>query len=205
MNVHNWFPTTVFHEAVEFPAPDLAPLCAAARQFERPDARRHGMIEADGFSTYHYASQVLARPAFAALRSVVAEEVQTVVEALGCPLAGGCMAIANSWVNVYRPGSSVALHDHGGAMLSGAFYLQASPGGHIYFRNPLLSHHKSTKPLPFAEVQAVEVRPGELLLFPGWLEHRTDPNPGPLDKIVLSFNVVYHPSQSRQLALEVGQ
>lgn len=204
MNVHQWFPTTVFQETLDLSPAELGALADEVRELERPDGRRHGMIEADGFSTYHYDGQVLARPAFAAMRQAVLEEVDTVVGGLECRLAGGRLAISNSWANVYRPGSSVSLHDHGGAMLSGALYLQASPGSHIFFRNPLLHRHKGSRPLPFAEVQAIEVRAGELLLFPGWLEHRTDPNPGPKDKIVLSFNVVYHRDETTEIPVEVS-
>lgn len=199
MNVHHWFPTTVYCNTLPLAAERLQALAAVVRALPRP-ASRHGLVSGDGWSTYRHGDQLLAHPELDDLRALLVEEIRDYTEALECRLGGGRLAIANSWANVYPAGSSVALHDHGGAMLSGAFYLQASPGaGHIYFQNPLLDLCKGSKPLPFAEVQPVEVRAGELVLFPGWLKHRTDDNRGPADKVVLSFNVVWVRSDARLL------
>ncbi|MCH9687065.1 MAG: hypothetical protein K0V04_36860 [Deltaproteobacteria bacterium] len=202
MNVYQWFPTTVYRDAVPVDAARLQAIASELTALQQPEAGRHGMLASGGSSTYHHDCQVLARPSLADVREQLTEQISDYVEGLECQLGGGRLAIANSWANVYPPGAFVTLHDHGGAMLSGAFYVQASAGGHIMFRNPLLDKCKGAKPLPFAEVQPVDVQAGELLLFPGWLEHQTDPNPGPQDKIVLSFNVVWQPDPSGMLPIE---
>lgn len=200
MNLHRWFATTVYEEQLDLAPRELEALVEESRGLEQSDGPAHGMIQRDGFSTYHYQNQVLTLPAFAAARAAIVSEVAVFLEALGCDPSDR-LGIANSWSNVYHPGASVDLHDHGGAVLSGALYLSTSARDAIFFRNPLLLQFKTTKPFPFAEVQPIGISPGKLVLFPGWLEHRTLPNPGPDDKVVLSFNVVQTSDDANLISL----
>ena len=69
-------------------------------------------------------------------------------------------------------------------------YLKAPEGsGGLLVRDPLESH-RSGYPQESQETiwRLIEVKTNDILVFPGWLQHKTQPNVTDEDRVVLTFN-----------------
>lgn len=87
---------------------------------------------------------------------------------------------SNSWVNFHGEGGTTELHHHGATVLTIAAYLQMPEnGGYIQFRDPM-EYHKGFHMRKFDEEKwiwkTVPAITGDVILFPGWIRHRTEPN-----------------------------
>ena len=105
--------------------------------------------------------------------------------------------VTGCWVSVNAPGTSHRAHSHPNNFLSGVYYVQTPAGADtINFHDP----RKQTGIIrpPVQELTAentdqvvVNVSEGTLLLFPSFLEHSVDPNPGDTVRISVSFNIMF--------------
>jgi uncharacterized protein (TIGR02466 family) len=102
------------------------------------------------------------------------------------------------WINVNRTGDYNVLHCHPGCFLSATYFVRVPPdmkGGEIVFRDPRgpavamyetpgidLPWVGSGTGIPFTPT------PGQLLLFPSWLEHRVECFEGSGERISIAFN-----------------
>lgn len=101
--------------------------------------------------------------------------------------------IDGSWVNLHPPGAWTMEHSHGGASISIVVYLdQPENGGNLEFQNPLF-YHWSGYPKENTLWQEVTVKTGDVLMFPGWLLHRTQKNLSQSNRIIMSMNVIAFP------------
>tara|TARA_R110000803_G_scaffold78047_1_gene143041 strand:- start:41 stop:649 length:609 start_codon:yes stop_codon:yes gene_type:complete len=104
--------------------------------------------------------------------------------------------IINSWAAQSAPGERHGSHFHPNSIVSGVLYLQCEKdAGDIIFR------HKSSlrKDFNFAytyqdynifnsDTWKYTVNTGDILIFPGWVEHSVEENKSSKDRIVLGFN-----------------
>ena len=102
--------------------------------------------------------------------------------------------VTKSWVNSHYNGAWTDSHDHGNAHLVCSVYLkQPSYGGNLEFENQgrtLFANY------PFAQNKSklhnyyteVEVQQGDVVFFPGWLSHRSQPNKSLDRRIVMGMN-----------------
>jgi uncharacterized protein (TIGR02466 family) len=103
--------------------------------------------------------------------------------------------ISNSWVNCHNKGGTTLSHAHGMCALSITAYLQLpKDGGYIEFKDPhfdlrsIHTHNNDEKSLfEWREVSAVT---GDVLFFPGWLQHQTQPNQSDKERWVCTTNYV---------------
>lgn len=111
--------------------------------------------------------------------------------------------ISNSWVNVHTNGGITREHNHGACVIVAATYLDLPEnGGFIQFKDPLeyhkLSHSKDD--LNDCDWYTVPAKTGDTLLFPGWLNHRTQPNGSNKERWVLTTNVInYHRPKNTEI------
>jgi uncharacterized protein (TIGR02466 family) len=106
--------------------------------------------------------------------------------------------ISECWINRYKKDSFINSHNHSPYQMSGVLYLRAGPQmGNIVFENPNYLV-MSTQPFDYQDghdeapswlESEMEVSTGDLLLFPGWLRHRTLKNNTDKDRYIMSFNV----------------
>jgi len=105
------------------------------------------------------------------------------------------LEIAASWYNQMRIGDRVMLHRHEGSVISGAFYVKVDTNTMpLKFQSPLKPYKMNDLYEDFDTQYATSgmlVKPelGNLLLFPSWLEHETNPEKG--ERCVISFNTSY--------------
>lgn len=102
--------------------------------------------------------------------------------------------ILQVWGNCSTPGSSWSLHNHSPAPMSGVFYLNSSPTmGNLIFEHPLETI-LACQPYEFDFLLKkwdfeVECEAGKLVLWPGWLKHKTMPNMDTENRYALGFNI----------------
>ena len=150
----------------------------------------HFLLE-DSDSSFGQESNILHDPDLAHLRS----------ELLGCIkdyTDATCLQeleITGAWYNQMRKGDKVTLHRHEGSVLSGAFYVRTDENTvPLRFQSPLKPYKMNDLYENFNSQYAssgvqINVQPGNLLLFPSWLEHETDAECG--ERCVISFNTLY--------------
>jgi uncharacterized protein (TIGR02466 family) len=102
--------------------------------------------------------------------------------------------IQNAWASIYRAGDYHAPHMHPMAALSGVYCIEmpdrSAPEGMLDFLDPRprLNYFLSTPALFGADVVSIRLRPGELVLFPGWLQHFVHPFRAGGLRVTISMN-----------------
>lgn len=122
------------------------------------------------------------------------------IEKMGHELClNGRAAINTAWLNAYKTGQSHDLHDHLPSQFAAIYYLKFNPEVHspAVFINPyrqgsLSSAPRDVDPMnthPQWTLQSVvPVEEGDLLIFPGFLEHRVPRQQSDELRVTLSFN-----------------
>jgi uncharacterized protein (TIGR02466 family) len=151
---------------------------------------------------WHYAHDlfVLHAPVVVALRDQLQQHVQAFLLQLrrGANPSKKDRFRLQGWINVNRTGDRNVLHCHPGCFLSGTYYVKTPSdmkGGEIVFRDPrgpAVAMYKtpgielpwvgSGSGIPFTPAT------GQVLLFPGWLEHRVEAFQSAGDRITIAFN-----------------
>ena len=191
-------PTTIFHrrlDGMEALNAQLVDLLSQVRAGE-PSA-------ADGTTTqggYQTRDDFLHRdhPALAALRPLIGSAVQDYASLV---IRQECTRMPTKvdfvlwgWAVCYQAGDLQGLHVHPAANVSGVYYVTAPPAtlgpgdaGKISFYDP--RPRANMIQLPF---QATRHRyapmPGDMFLFPSWLEHSVSPFHGDGMRICIAFN-----------------
>ena len=108
--------------------------------------------------------------------------------------------ISGLWFNINHSGSYNKMHNHGVAGFSGVFYIQKNEGqGNLLFEdirresklwlipNATFKNDKWVGEKIFG-FQEIEVKTGDILMFPSWLDHMVEVNQTPNLRISISFN-----------------
>lgn len=104
--------------------------------------------------------------------------------------------IYESWMNILSLHGSVGVHRHYSSIISGAYYPYVDVGSApITFISSIegyrmldMQHSAPTGPGYYASnIQHIEAKSGQLVLFPSWVQHYVQPNKTNL-RITLSFN-----------------
>lgn len=99
--------------------------------------------------------------------------------------------VSNSWMNRHLKGGYTEEHCHTGSTLVASCYLKCPlDSGNIEFRNPL-EYHLNSWPVHPEEImfQEIPVETNDVLIFPGWLKHRVQPNNTDRERLVLTINI----------------
>lgn len=117
--------------------------------------------------------------------------------------------ITKSWVNKHNVYQWTDTHDHGDAHMVLSFYLkQPQKGGNLEFTNinkhlwgsyPRHPHGKTKLHEYYTEVEAKQ---GDIIFFPGWLSHRSQPNQSNQERIVMGLNIHAELQRPEQLSNE---
>jgi uncharacterized protein (TIGR02466 family) len=100
----------------------------------------------------------------------------------------------NLWININPPGSYNHLHNHVDSVLSGCYYIDATPEqGNIQFeRNDNGEYHIPThvaQETYYTSTRATyAAKTGALYVFPGWLKHSVQGNFSKSDRLSIAFN-----------------
>lgn len=102
--------------------------------------------------------------------------------------------VTHCWGNVNELGSYNVAHTHPNSFLSAVYYVTVPPeSGDIVFYDPRVQMDGMR--LPVTEVSAFtapevgyQPKPGMLLLFPSWLQHRVEISRSEIPRVTLAFN-----------------
>lgn len=99
--------------------------------------------------------------------------------------------VINSWVNKHQKSGRTIEHSHHNTTFVVSAYVKCPEGsGNIEFKDPL-EYHKQGFPLvsddPFYREVLCETN--DVLIFPGWLKHRTQTCNVDDERIVITFNI----------------
>ena len=93
------------------------------------------------------------------------------------------LRITKSWLNKIEPQDFHALHNHKNSHLSGVFYISCLPNDNIQFINKSVRFPDTTLELPKKKMTefnsqgiSVNIKEGDLLLFPSWVPHQVSVN-----------------------------
>ena len=144
-------------------------------------------------SVYNYGDMPHKNPAFRPFYSWLHDVAQHIIKNEWGYEPNFEYSISNSWVNIHKKGGITKEHHHGPAIMVVATYLQIPEGsGFIEFKDPLeypkaMNMHYDVDDWVWKKVKAVT---GDVLLFPGWIRHRTETNNTNKDRWVLTTNIM---------------
>lgn len=99
--------------------------------------------------------------------------------------------ISKSWFNIHKFTGKTLEHAHNRTDLVVSAYIKCPNGsGNIEFRDPLEYHKLGFQyNLDKNLWKEVEVETNDVLIFPGWLNHRTQENQTDQERIVMTYNI----------------
>lgn len=104
-------------------------------------------------------------------------------------------AIDECWSNKHVKGSYTDLHSHSMHPIVVSFYLTApKDSGNIVFVNPMeyaITHIPYNYPVEDKINTSVYIKSGDVVMFPGWLRHKTEVSNSDEDRIVITYNIRY--------------
>jgi len=119
--------------------------------------------------------------------------------------------VSKSWINVHPQGAYTMEHNHQGVLMAVAAYLHVPKnGGNLLVKNPL-TPYKFGEPMHrtyFSEDEgrdglewsSIPVESGDVLFFPGWLNHKTEKNSSKENRFVMSWNVSFASNTAMEIA-----
>ena len=122
------------------------------------------------------------------------DAIAFVFQKLEVPAKQYTFFIDTCWYNICPKGGFNDLHVHPGAFLSGVYYLtKPEKSGDIMFHDPRKGSVASREPQHMFRggQQMMNAKAGDILIFPGWLEHSVEPNLDDEDRISISFNASF--------------
>jgi uncharacterized protein (TIGR02466 family) len=104
------------------------------------------------------------------------------------------LQITSSWLNKIKPQEFCDIHNHKNSYLSGIIYFRCLPNDSTLFTNRAAMsdttlHFPKSKITEFnAKAVSINVKEGDLLLFPSWVPHQVNVNTTDQDRVSLSFD-----------------
>ncbi len=99
--------------------------------------------------------------------------------------------VSQSWVNRHLRTGETLEHSHNNSTFVVSCYIKCPPNsGNIEFKDPL-EYHKHIYPVipELSFYKEVPCQTNDVIIFPGWLRHRTQPNLTDQERIVMTFNI----------------
>ena len=108
--------------------------------------------------------------------------------------------ITTGWINRNNKGEQIYKHSHPNSVISGVYYIETTPDcapiifekpylyTNIAHQNVQLTYEENNKNEYNTDYYGVKPKPGEVLMFPSWLEHTVYPQPADVARISLAFN-----------------
>lgn len=192
------FPTTIFHRRLDGMDQVNAQLIAFLAQLRTTEPSA-----ADGTTTeggYQTPDDLLNRdhPAIAALRDHIGGAVRDyanhVIRQECTRMPGKVDFVMWGWAVCYKAGDLQGIHVHPNANISGVYYVTAPPAtlekgdaGKISFYDPRPRANMNQLAFQATRHRQAPV-PGDMFLFPSWLEHSVSPFQGEGMRICIAFN-----------------
>ena len=185
MHTELWFPTVIWSAMTHFA--DNSELKRWAYEKQKTDPGR----VISNYKGFQSSDITLGEnPEIDKLVAHLDKELKECAHQVGLPE----LEIYNLWININPPGSYNHLHNHLNSVLSGVYYVDATPEqGNIQFeRNDNGEYHIPdivAQETYYTSTRATyAAKTGALYIFPGWLKHSVQGNTTQKDRISISFN-----------------
>tara|TARA_B000000532_G_scaffold14443_1_gene10374 strand:- start:841 stop:1467 length:627 start_codon:yes stop_codon:yes gene_type:complete len=148
-------------------------------------------------TSYHSITTLQHHPEFETLANTLTDRAIKYAEKfLDFDIENFSLNLNEMWFQIYKKGMYHPMHNHGNILISGAYYIQAPKNSadfiirhpihyalRDYPRNKKINSSKNIK-------ESVPIKPETdmLILFPGWLDHRTSRHTSDEDRIMISCN-----------------
>lgn len=148
---------------------------------------------------WHSTSQLHLDERLAPIRKIIGTTCVQCAVAMDFNFDAYDLVLNEMWINVNGPGHSNKAHIHAGSFLSGAYYVQVPENsGNIEIYDPVIARVASPYPVRTQSVSnanyvAHKCAAGDLVIFPGWLQHGVQMNESIADRVSISFNMVHRP------------
>ena len=133
-------------------------------------------------------------PAFKELSNTILECAKTYCNNVGYKPYDLC--ITSMWMNKFDTGQTIGPHTHTNSLLSGVYYMNSTPeqGGTDFF-NPV---SKMRNTISVSRDESVfltdkvtsKASPNKLVIWPSYVEHRSEKNSTNKSRYTLSFNIL---------------
>ena len=184
INLHGNY---IFKIHYDFDFKTLRPLCKDIMNSASPD---FPLVE-NGGSTHQHRMQAHKLPEFKDYFTWLKMMVREIaVHGMGYSTVYHKYSITNSWLNVHYRGGKTHPHNHSNTFMAAAAYLHMPEnGGFLEAKDPLEDlkgfYYHDTHDWMWREIPVVS---GDILVFPGWLKHRTQVNNSDEERWVLTTN-----------------
>lgn len=167
---------------------DTSKILLLAKDLFEKNALPHQLEFGDAQSTYQFNNNILEMPEFDEIRAQVLAHGKQYWDAYGLDPSMD-PEVNTSWMNRHGHLGITLPHLHSGAPIVGVFYLQFEQGnGNLFLEDPL-EYHKCHEPRAGWESETeLMIQQNDLILFPGYVKHRTGPNYLKKDRYIISFN-----------------
>ena len=104
--------------------------------------------------------------------------------------------IERSWANYHPKGAWTDIHTHGRTDQVMVLYLDVpKDSGNLEIENPLFYHWENTRrKAGYNGWRPIEVKTGDVVIFPGWIRHRTGKNNNDKPRITINTNICVNPA-----------
>jgi uncharacterized protein (TIGR02466 family) len=138
--------------------------------------------------------------------------LNNIAKELGWDLEQYFIGYKGIWSIINNKYSYNLIHNHGDALLSLAYYVKIpkdNKGGNFYFSDPRIASKQRKPPIlnsTSRETQQkthatfnteVDTKEGDLIIFPGWLDHGVKQSSSDEDRIVISANIDLYPKPGK--------
>ncbi|HEX3754644.1 MAG TPA: TIGR02466 family protein, partial [Rhizomicrobium sp.] len=193
------YPTTLLHRRLENMAESNRQLAALVAQLQTSEHNASSGTTTEG--GYQSKDDLFQREhsALAILKQHIGEAVQeysTMLIRQECSRPPAQVEFMLwGWAVALKAGHSQGLHVHPGANISGVYYVAAPPGaleagsddGKISFYDPRPRANMNQLSYQITRHRQAPM-PGDMFVFPSWLEHSVAPFKGPGERLCIAFN-----------------
>lgn len=195
MSTLNLFPISVYKATYQGDVSLILQTVQEKISFWLDETRKNnqGSMRQNGLCSYNVKRDMHTWPELKPIVEFIEHHAQIYWKAIGYK-SSMRPGVYEMWANKYPQGSFIDYHNHSPIHMTATFVLQAE-SGNIVFENPLETLLKHQPYEVTAEnfytlfESGVESMPGDLIIFPGYLNHKTTVNESTIDRIILGANV----------------
>jgi uncharacterized protein (TIGR02466 family) len=192
------FPTKIYHVSSDVDCQQMldAVVDILASSYREAETNNQGSMRGNGLCSYNASRRLHQRSEFQSLIAFIEKHATAYWQDLGY-MPSQRPKVFEMWTNVYKKDSFIDMHSHSPIQMTASFYLQQpADGGNLAFEHPMMQLMKH-QPYEHALIRYhseawehdVPVKTGDLVLFPGYLNHRTRPNQSDSDRIIIGANL----------------
>ncbi len=123
----------------------------------------------------------------------ILEQAKKLIDSVGGgPTMEFLPRVLNCWASVYQNGDNHDVHIHPASLLSCVYCVSTNQNGGtlvLHDPRPNINYSHFECGLWSSNARMIDLQPGQLIIFPGWLPHSVTPTRGEGNRITISANL----------------